>query len=184
MKKQRYAKCIPFDRNIKGRIGGNPPECIEKQIPCDYNFYATLVNPEKEDCMLSVLIHQDYETLIEDNIYPSIAVKIIEHGFSKIGNCVEKRNTNLGVCSISNYFDDNRCENILVKVGGTPNLIQDEESYYNELIKNGFSFFLSIDEDGYSKDLVIGRYPFCYGALYIYKHNITGEIVAGFWQCS
>lgn len=22
---ERYAKCIPFDKNVKGRIGGNPP---------------------------------------------------------------------------------------------------------------------------------------------------------------
>ena len=41
---ERYAKCIPFDKNVKGRIGGNPPKCIEGQIPCDYKFYATLVH--------------------------------------------------------------------------------------------------------------------------------------------
>ena len=43
---ERYAKCIPFDKNVKSRIGGNPPKCIEEQIPCDYKFYATLVHPE------------------------------------------------------------------------------------------------------------------------------------------
>ena len=37
---ERYAQCIPFDKNVKGRIGGNPPKCIEEQIPCDYKFYA------------------------------------------------------------------------------------------------------------------------------------------------
>lgn len=42
---ERYAKCIPFDKNVKGRIGGNPPKCIEDQIPGDYKFYATLVHP-------------------------------------------------------------------------------------------------------------------------------------------
>ena len=26
---ERYAKCILFDKNVKGRIGGNPPKCIE-----------------------------------------------------------------------------------------------------------------------------------------------------------
>lgn len=25
---ERYAKCISFDKNVKGRIGGNPPKCI------------------------------------------------------------------------------------------------------------------------------------------------------------
>ena len=51
--------------------------------------------------MLSILIHQDYDTLIDNNKYPSIAVKIVEHEFSEIGNCVEKRNANLRMCSIS-----------------------------------------------------------------------------------
>ncbi len=94
---ERYAKCIPFDKNVKGRIGGNPPKCIEEQIPCDYNFYATLIHPEKENIMLSIIIHQDYDTLIDNNIYPSIAIKVIEHEFSEIGNCTEKRNTNAGI---------------------------------------------------------------------------------------
>lgn len=47
-----------------------------------------------------------------------------------------------------------------------------------------FFFFLSIDEDGYSEDVTIGSYPFGYGALYLYKHCTTNEIIAGFWQCS
>ena len=74
---ERYAKCIPFDKNVKGRIGGNPPKCIEGQIPSDYKFYAILVHPEKENVMLSIIIHQDYDTLIDNNIYPSIAFFIL-----------------------------------------------------------------------------------------------------------
>ena len=132
---ERYAKCIPFDKNVKGRIGGNPPKCIEGQIPCDYKFYATLVHPEKENIMLSIIIHQDYDTLIDNNIYPSIAVKVIEHEFSEIGNCAEKRNASLDMCSISEYSEDKDSENILVKIGGEPSLIQDEESYYKEFVR-------------------------------------------------
>jgi len=181
---ERYAKCIPFDKNVKGRIGGNPPKCIEEQIPCDYKFYATLVHPEKENTMLSILIHQDDDTLIDNNIYPSIAVKIVEHEFSEIGNCVERRNANLRMCSISEYSENKDGDNMLVKIGGTPSLIQDEEYYYKELEEHGFSFFLSIDEDGYNDDVLIGSYPFGYGALYLYKHRITNEIIPGFWQCS
>ena len=114
----------------------------------------------------------------------SIAVKVIEHEFSEIGNCAEKRNASLDMCSISEYSEDKDSENILVKIGGEPSLIQDEESYYKELEKHGFSFFLSIDEDGYSEDVTIGSYPFGYGALYLYKRCTTNEIIAGFWQCS
>ena len=28
-----YAQCIPYNENIKGRIGGNPPINIETEIP-------------------------------------------------------------------------------------------------------------------------------------------------------
>lgn len=63
------------------------------------------------------------------------------------------------MCSISEYSEDKDSENILVKIGGEPSLIQDEESYYKELEEHGFSFFLSIDEDGYSEDVTIGSYP-------------------------
>ncbi len=90
--------------------------------------------------MLSIIIHQDYDTLIDNNIYPSIAVKVIEHEFSEIGNCAEKRNASLDMCSISEYSEDKDSENILVKIGGEPSLIQDEESYYKELEKHGFFF--------------------------------------------
>jgi len=43
---------------------------------------------------------------------------------------------------------------------------------------------LSIDEDGYSEDVISGSYPFGYGALYLYKHHMTNKIIAGFWQYS
>lgn len=103
---------------------------------------------------------------------------------SEIGNCVEKRNANLRMCSISEYSEDKDSENVFIKIGGTPFLIQDEETYYKELEEHGFFFFLSIDEDGYSEDVIIGNYPFGYGALYLYKHHMTNEIIAGFWQYS
>ncbi len=35
--------------------------------------------------MLSILVHNNFETLIENNIYPSIAVKVIEHEYSENG---------------------------------------------------------------------------------------------------
>jgi hypothetical protein len=62
-----FAQCIPFDDNIKGRIGGNPPKSIEEEISDDYQFYATIVHPEKENTMLSILIHRDFDTLLENN---------------------------------------------------------------------------------------------------------------------
>ena len=58
-----YAKCIPFDANVKGRIGGNPPQIVENSIPDGYLFYATLEHPEKENIMLSIFIHGVFRIL-------------------------------------------------------------------------------------------------------------------------
>lgn len=178
---ERYAKCIPFDKNVKGRIGGNPPKCVEEQIPCDYKFYATLVHPEKEDKMLSILIHDNFEILIENNIYPSIAVKVIEHEYSDIGTRSEKSIKELSVNSISNYYYPQDSDFQFIKVGGEPRFIQWKDYYYEELEKDGYSFFLQIDEEGYRKNM---EYVFMYGALFLYKHNVTGNTIAGFWQYS
>lgn len=179
--KELFAKCIPFDNNVKGRIGGNPPQLVEKQIPDEYMFYATLVHPEKENMMLSILIHNNFETLIENNIYPSIAVKIIEHEYSEMGNAPDKAITDLSINSIGDYKEIQDSEFQFIKVGGVPRFIQYRDYYYEELERNGYSFFLQIDEEGYCQDM---EYVFMYGALYLYRHNVTGEVIAGFWQYS
>ena len=176
-----YAQCIPYNESIKGRIGGNPPINIETEIPEGYGFYATLVHPEKEDQMLSILISNDFKILIENNIYPSIAVKVIEHKYSEMGSDINKAITSLSVNSITDYKEIQDDDFQFIKVGGEPRFIQYKDYYYEELEKDGYSFFLQIDEEGYRENM---EYVFMYGALYLYKQNITGEIIAGFWQCS
>ena len=176
-----YAQCIPYNESIKGRIGGNPPINIETEIPKGYAFYATIVHPEKEDKMLSILISNDFEILIENNIYPSIAVKVIEHKYSEMGGDINKAITSLSVNSITDYKEIQDDDFQFIKVGGEPRFIQYKDYYYEELEKDGYSFFLQIDEEGYRENM---EYVFMYGALYLYRQNITGEIIAGFWQCS
>ena len=176
-----YAQCIPYNESIKGRIGGNPPINIETEIPEGYAFYATLVHPEKEDQMLSILISNDFKILIENSIYPSIAVKVIEHKYSEMGSDINKAITSLSVNSITDYKEIQDGDFQFIKVGGEPRFIQYKDYYYEELEKDGYSFFLQIDEEGYRENM---EYVFIYGALYLYKQNITGEIIAGFWQFS
>ena len=176
-----YAQCIPYNESIKGHIGGNPPINIETEIPEGYAFYATIVHPEKEDKMLSICIAKDFEILIENNIYPSIAVKVIEHKYSEMGSDINKAITSLSVNSITDYKEIQDDDFQFIKVGGEPRFIQYKDYYYEELEKDGYSFFLQIDEEGYRENM---EYVFMYGALYLYKQNITGEIIAGFWQCS
>ncbi|WP_314297098.1 hypothetical protein [Capnocytophaga gingivalis] len=139
-----YAQCIPYNESIKGRIGGNPPINIETEIPEGYAFYATLVHPEKENKMLSILISNDFEILIENNIYPSIAVKVIEHKYSEMGSDINKAITSLSVNSITDYKEIQDDDFQFIKVGGEPHFIQYKDYYYEELEKDGYSFFLQI----------------------------------------
>ena len=176
-----YAQCIPYNENIKGRIGGNPPINIETEIPEGYAFYATLVHPEKENKMLSICIAKDFKILLENNRFPNIAIKVIEHTFSPMGNNIEKSLEDFeGVkASISDYGDD-EFDFEFIKVKGTPIFIQNN-AWFWENIDESYSFFLSINEEGYIDELVD---ILCFGAIYLYQHKETKEIVAGFWQCS
>lgn len=180
-----YAKCIPFDANVKGRIGGNPPQIVENSIPDGYLFYATLEHPEKENIMLSIFIHGDFHTLLYNNIYPSVAVKVIEHEYSEISSNTKNALVDLEMQSISAYMETfDKDDFLFIKVGGEPRFIQHKNFYYKELEDDNYSFYLMIDEEGYNDELLKGSYVFNFGALYLYKHNITGEIIAGFWQYS
>ncbi len=180
---ERFLNCLPFDENLKGRIGGNPPETIEALIPEGYLFYLTIVHPDKPDKMLSIAIQQDYEKLIENNQYPNTEVRVIEHSFSKEGNCNEKSIQAIKKASIGEE-QFNVPDFMFIKMGGEPRFIQYKEYYYQPLIDNNYSFFLQVDEEGYPDDLLDGDYPFGYGALYLYKQNETNEVIAGFWQYS
>jgi hypothetical protein len=179
-----YARCIPFDNTVKGRIGGNPPKSVSGPVPDDYKFYATIVHHEKENRMISIFIHNNFDTLLKNNIYPSIAIKIMEHEYSEMGSDANKALSDFGMNSISGYEKTQKEESLFIKTGGEPRFIQNESYYHEELEKDGYSFFLQIDEDGYSDDLLTGNYPFAYGALYLHRHRVTEEIIAGFWQYS
>ena len=176
-----YAQCIPYNENIKGRIGGNPPINIETEIPEGYAFYATLVHPEKENKMLSILISNDFNQLIHHQSYANILIKVVEHNFSYEGDKYNLSLPQIGKTSSISDYSRNKQKFNLVQVGGRPDLIDDDPIYYEKLLADDYSFYLSIDEEGYdvpSMKMVI----FSYGAVYLYKHNKTGEIIAGFWQ--
>ena len=98
-----------------------------------------------------------------------------------MGTRSEKSIKDLSVNSINNYYYPQDSDFQFIKVGGEPRFIQWKDYYYEELEKDGYSFYLQIDEEGYRDGM---GDVFMYGALYLYKHNITGEIIAGFWQCS
>ncbi|WP_121967106.1 hypothetical protein [Myroides sp. N17-2] len=182
--KEIFAECLPYDKDLKGRMGGNIPKLIENDLPDGYGFYATLVHPEKENTMLSICIDRDFERLLANDIYPNINIKVIEHEYSYMSDVDSSSLKDFGLCSISSYTDHitNKNEFLFIRVYGEPRMIQPKSRYYEQLEKDNYSFFLMIDEEGYDTDLI--DTIFMYGALYLYKHNVTGEVIAGYWQCS
>ena len=91
-------------------------------------------------------------------------------------------NFNNAIFSIGGYREKQEGKFLFIKAGGVPRYIQQNEFYYKQLLADNYSFFLMIDEEGYIEGVFDDVFNF--GALYLYKHNDTGEIIAGFWQCS
>lgn len=90
-----------------------------------------------------------------------------------------------GLCNDEKSMD----QSFLIKVGGNPRLIQDEDYYFTKLREESFSFFFQVDEDGYPETLIQHdyNYPFGFGSLYVFARLGAAEIqhpVAGFWKFS
>ena len=125
---------------------------MESKIPERYGFYATLVHPDKEDKMLSILITKDLDKLVNNSIYPSIDIKVIEHEYSIMSTHSENslENFNNKMFSIGEYTKEKDSKFLFIKVGGEPRFIQNKEFYYKQLLEDNYSFFLMIDEEGYT----------------------------------
>lgn len=153
----------------------------------------SLIQPFKPKSMISIFISEDYEKYLDKNIYPNCSIKVIEHPISK--ESVKEMFTHSGlikhvisdgeISKDENSFDPS----FLVKLGGNPRLIQNEDYYFMKLKGDSFSFLFQIDEDGYPETLPHPNchYPFGFGSLYIFAQIGMTEIqhpVAGFWQFS
>jgi len=169
-----------------GRIGGNLP-CLfldrESEIE-GYRFYMMFQNPDNHEEYFSIFVPEDYGVMIDNNTYPNCSVKVFSHRFSK-----ESDNTNYTLKGIKKSFltgysevDDNTFD--FFTKSRFPQLIQEESYDTEKLEKEGYEFFVQIDEDYYTEDLINENYIFGYGALYLYRHSENGTVIAGFWQYS
>ncbi|AUO06487.1 hypothetical protein NS115_11325 [Paenibacillus jamilae] len=194
-----YAGSALLNEHSAGWIGGNAPEFFDDQEDLihegnpKYVFYLSLVHPFKPESMISVFIPEDYEEYLENNIYPNCSIKVIEHPIST--ESVKDMFTNPGLIkhAISNgelsHDEKSMDQSFLIKVGGNPRLIQNEDYYFTKLKEESLSFLFQVDEDGYPETLLQEdyNYPFGFGSLYIFAKMGTTEIqhpVAGFWQFS
>ena len=114
----------------------------------------------------------------------SISIKVFVHSFSEESNNEIYTIKGLNKANIKGYKKVESDVFNFITESKNPRLIQDENYYFKDLEKNGYGFFIQIDEDYYPENLIKENYVFGYGALYLYKHNITAEIIAGFWQYS
>jgi len=176
-------------------------------------FYLTFINPFDNKNMFSIFVPKEKRQLFNNNIYPCCSILLFEHlcsgesnntGFTNaaimrhsissgkvVPNVEPHYNDDGDVTWISNgkviSNDDYEAEPFLIKVGGTPVLIQDERYYYERLHENGFEFLFQIDEDGYPPEFIKGNYPFCFGAVYVYAKIINDSVqdpCVGYWQFS
>lgn len=194
-----YAETASADKPCEGWIGGNAPEFFDNpanfihEKDQAYLFYLSLVHPFQTERMISIFVPEDYDAYLEHNKYPNCPIKVLEHPVSTeslkdtyTNTALQKHHISVGeLC----HDEDSMERSFLIKVGGAPRLIQNEEYYFAKLKEEDFSFFFQVDEDGYPDSLLQenGSYPFGYGALYIFAHIGTAEIkhlVAGFWQFS
>lgn len=171
---------------IVGRIGGNIPYYLLEKIEIikEYNFYITFQNPDNLEEYISVLVPKNYDTMIDNNVYPNCSVKVFSHTFSEESDNVGYTINYIKNTPIVGYNKVGSDEFNFITKSDKPNLIQEEDYYSEALEKDGYVFFMQIDEDYYPENLIDGNYIFGYGALYLYKREKTGEIVAGFWQYS
>ena len=91
--------------------------------PSGFRSFILWIARSKNAKIAPKKLHNTNEVKISEDVITffiktaSIAVKIVEHEFSEIGNCVEKRNANLRMCSISEYSEDKDSENVFIKIG-------------------------------------------------------------------
>lgn len=178
------AKISSEEAGSIGRIGGNIPKVLAEKADelIDYVFYMMFQNYENNDEYLSIFVHKSFDERIDNNIYPNIAIKVLVHEYSSESNIEQFTAKELNTNYIIGYDDVGDDEFNLITYSQTPNLIQEENYYFENLKKENFNFFIQIDEDFYTDTTLKGSYIFAYGALYLFKQNETGQIVAGFWQ--
>ncbi len=178
------ARITNLENGNIGRIGGNIPEILldKSDELVDYDFYLMFQDIENKEQYFSVFVHKNFDDRIDRNVYPNIAVKVFTHLDSLESNIETYTSKELNINFITEFNEVDDDVFNFITYSKTPNLIQEESHYFVNLTKNGFHFFIQIDEDFYTDMTIKGNYIFAYGALYLFKHEETGEIVAGFWQ--
>lgn len=126
-------------------------------------------------------MHNDFNTQIDQQIFPDIAIEVFEHDASPEGNAVAFCLPDLCKSYLSPFQHAHQSKFNFITYSEQPKLIQDTACYFEHLQKD-YQFYLQIDEDYDLDSTLQGSYIFAYGALYLFQHQHTHQIIAGFWQ--
>lgn len=167
---------------IIGRIGGNIPDVFlaRKEEIEAYRFYMTFQNPDEPQTFLSIFIPDDYEVMLDNSIYPNCSVKVFSHAFFKESDDNTYTLVGMNKAYIGGYGQVDASTFDFISKASIPKLIQEEAYYSDTLEKDGYQFFLQIDEDYYPEALLNEGYIFGYGALYLGQWRSDCWILAVF----
>jgi hypothetical protein len=169
----------------RSRIGGNPPRFFETHEGSTYlgkRKYLLTISDECAELFggqdLSIFLHSDFTPYGDAGSYPNMRVDCILHPPSppsahSVGR-MEGLNEGRLVKPPQPFSEKDTA--YLVKIGGKPTWVQEEPYYEEQLLADGFSFLMQVDEIGYPTGF-IQEFLFGFGALYIYaKWNAEGQI--------
>ena len=140
----------------------------------NYLFYLSVTLPDTNSKgpvpgqeMISVFVPAEYERYLENNRYPTCDIQVFLHPASPESALETYSNPALVKHSLTEWtwVEDGAVtdEPCLVRIGGNPRLIQQEDSYFTALHQDGYEFFIQIDERGMrmgwwkSMSLVLGH---------------------------
>lgn len=197
------------DEQSGSRIGGYAPAYFDDDLKIaeydlqEYVYYISIgadLLPNIVGSEISIFIPKDFKAYNRDCKYPYFPIKCIAHIPSLRGEndaicnkyIIPKQLVSKGINNDIREVEDVDEPNEMLlepifgnKIGGTPALLQDEQSYYIELEKDKYVFVMQFDESSYLRNQVIGNEPFNHGIIYFYgkfKDNRLVNLVGGFWQ--
>lgn len=196
------------DEQSGSRIGGYAPayfddEKIAEHDLQEYVYYISIgadLLPNILGSEISIFIPKDFRAYNRNCAYPHFPLKCIMHTPSLRGKneaicnkyIMSKQLVSKGINNdIEEVEDVDNPDEILLepiygnKTGGTPALLQDEQSYYTELEKDKYVFVMQFDESSYLRNQVVGNEPFNHGIIYFFGRfedcNLV-DFIGGFWQ--
>lgn len=198
-----------YDKQNGSRIGGYAPIYFDNEMKIveydlqEYVYYFTIgtdLLPNIIDSEISIFIPKDFKAYNRDCAYPHFPIKCIMHIPSPRGKNVivcnkyieSKQLVSKGINNDTKEIEDiDNPDEMLSepiygnKIGGTPALLQDEQSYYTKLEKGKYVFVMQFDESSYLRNQVIGNEPFNHGIIYFYgkfQDRKLMNLIGGFWQ--